>query len=191
MGVADRRSLVRSAIRAGGVLGAAKIFILSVLHLAFGVPALVSVATGVLLWAATIGVLLLAAFRLPRETGGFQPYTRVLFHLCLTWALGQAFYTAFSILLFHVIEPSLLETTVEPMREIARKSGERQGLPTAEIETWVASITRQASPFSVWGQLRGYRDGLLPGIVMAALMAIPFRGTKRDAPAEGATPQES
>ncbi len=178
----DRRGLVRAALRAGAVLGAAKIVILVVAHLAFGVPALMHVATGVLLWFVTLVLLVLAALHLRRETGAFQPYTRALFHLAMTWAVGQLLYTGFSILLFHVIEPSLLDATVEPMREIARKINERMGTAPAEIEQRVQAITRETSPFSVMGQLRGYRDSLLPGIVVSALIAIPFRARPSEAP---------
>lgn len=183
MGASDRRSLLRSALRAGALLGAAKIAILVIAHLAFGVAALVSIATGVVLWAATIGALVVAALRLHRESGTFQPYPRALFHLCATWAVGQLLYTAFSILLFHVIEPGLLEATVEPMREIARKASEGTGMAAEQVDALVASITKETSPFSIAGQLRGYRDGLLPGIVLSALIAFPFRGSPSDATA--------
>ncbi len=180
----DRRSLVRAALRAGAVLGGAKIVILAAAHVAFGVAALVSAATGVVLWAVTIAVLLLAALHLRREAGGFQPYTRVLFHLALVWASGQFLFTGFSILLFHVLEPSLLDATVEPMREIARQINERLGTEPNEIELRVQAITRETSPFSVMGQLRGYRDSLLPGIVLSAVIAIPFRARPSQAPFE-------
>jgi hypothetical protein len=172
---ADRTSLLLAALRAGGVLGLAKIVVLGVARLAFGVPAVTHVATGLLLWFVTIGILIGAALHLRRATGAFQPYTRALFHLAMTWALGHLLYTGFSILLFHVLEPSLLEATVEPMREIARKSGERAGIAAADIEAVAQGITKETSPFSVGGQLRGYRDGLLPGLVLSALIAIPFR----------------
>jgi len=182
MGAVDRRSLVRAALRAGAILGAAKIVVLVAAHLAFGVPALTSAATGVLLWFVTLGILVWSAFRLRRETGSFQPYARALFHLALTWAFGQLLYTGFSVLLFHVIEPSLLDATVEPMREIARRANERAGTPPAEIDALVQSITKETSPFSVAGQLRGYRDGLLPGIVLSAIIAIPFRARPAEPP---------
>lgn len=182
-GPIERRSLVLAALKAGAVLGAAKIVVLVVAHLAFGVPALLHAATGVLLWFVTIVVLVLAGLHLRRETGAFQPYTRALFHLALAWAFGQLLYTGFSILLFHVIEPSLLDATVEPMREIARMVNQRAQIPQAEGDAVVNGITRETSPFSVMGQLRGYRDGLLPGIVLSALIAIPFRARPADAPA--------
>lgn len=180
---ANRRTLLVAALRAGAVLGLAKIVILGAGYLAFGVPALVSAATGVLLWFATIGVLVGAAFHLKRETGAFQPFARVLFHLALTWAFGQAVYTAFSVLLFNVIDPGLLESTLEPMREIARNASLRAGRPQAEIDELVQGMTKETSLFLPMGQLRGYRDSLLPGIVLSAIIAIPFRARPEPPPA--------
>lgn len=181
----DRRKLLAHALAMGGVLGGVKIALLSAAYGAFGVGALVSPATGVVLWVGALGVLVLAAWRLRLRAGGFQPYPSVLLHLVLTWVVGQAIYVGFSILLFHVLSPGLLEATVEPMRAIARKLGERAGLPPDQVESHAASITAATSPFSVAGQLRGLRDGLLPGIVLAAIVAIPFRARRSDGVAEG------
>jgi hypothetical protein len=183
MATADRGTLLRSAMRAGAILGGAKIAILGIAYLAFGVGAVVSAATGVLLWFVTIGILVGAAFRLKRETGAYQPFLRALFHLVMTWAIGQALYTVFSILLFHVLDPSLLESTVEPMREITRKANERMKTPPAEIEALVGAITKDTSPFSVANQLRGYGTSLLPGVVLSAIIAIPFRARPEPPPA--------
>lgn len=180
----DRRSLVRAAFRAGAVLAGVKVALFVVARLAFGMPGLIHIATGVVLWFATLIVLILAALHLKRETGTFQPYTRAFFHLAMTWAIGQLLFTGFSILLFNVIEPSLLETTVEPMREIARMVNQRMNIPPADGEAIVQSITKETSPFSVMGQLRGYRDGLLPGIVLSAVIAILFRARPAETPAD-------
>jgi hypothetical protein len=185
----DRRTLFLHALALGALLGVVKIAILSAAYGAFGVAALVHAATGVVLWFAAIGVLLAAAWLHRKRAGGFQPYTRVLLHLVVVWAVGQALYTAFSILLFHVLSPGLLEETVEPMRAIARKLGERTGLPSDQVEAHVASITAATSPFSTAGQLRGLRDGMFPGIVLAAIIAIPFRA--KGAPVDSATDEPS
>jgi hypothetical protein len=171
----DRRKLFAHALSMGALLGAVKIALLSIAYGAFGVPALVSPATGVVMWVGAIGVLGLAGWRLRVRAGGYQPYTTVLLHLAATWIVGQVLFTGFSILLFHVLSPGLLEATVEPMRAIARKLGERTQLPPDRIEALAASITAATSPFSVEGQLRGLRDGLLPGIVLSAIIAIPLR----------------
>ena len=163
------------ALRFGAAVGAIKIAILQAAHAAFGVPALVSPATGLVMWIFVIGGLVLAAWRLRVVTGEYQRLTTAIFHLCLVWTLGQALFTAWSMLLFHVFAPGLLEATVEPMREIARQVGQRAQLPPERIDEMVAGITKDASPFSLAGQLRGFRDGLLPGIVLSAVIAFPFR----------------
>ncbi len=163
------------AVKVGAVLGVAKIALLSVAHGAFGVPALTSPATGLAMWFAAIGVLIAGAWQLKKRAGGYQRFTTVLLHLCLAWTVGQVLFTGYSILLFNVLSPGLLEATVEPMRTIARKLGERAGLPADQIEAHAMSITASTSPFSGGGQLRGLRDGLFPGIVLSLVIAIPFR----------------
>ncbi len=173
------------ALRFGAALGATKIVVLQLAHAVFGVPALVSPATGLVMWTFVFGALVLAAWRLRVVAGGYQPLTTAIFHLCLVWVSGQALFTAWSVLLFHVIAPGLMEATVEPMRAIARQVGQRAQLPPDQIEAMVTGITRDTSPFSVAGQLRGYRDGLLPGILLSAVVAFPFRA-KPDPDAEPA-----
>jgi hypothetical protein len=171
----SRRTLVLHALRMGAVLGALKIALVSVAYGAFGVPALVSAATGLLMWFGVIAVLIASAWLLKQRAGGYQRFTVVLAHLCLVWAVGQVLYTGFSILLFHVLAPGLLEATVEPMRAIARQVGQRAQLPPDQIDAMASAITADSSPFSVAGQLRGLRDGLFPGIVVSLVIAIPFR----------------
>lgn len=184
----DRRKLLAHAARMGALLAAVKIALLCAAYGLFGVGALVSPATGIVMWVGALGVLILAAVRLRALAGAFQPYTTVLLHLVGAWIVGQAIFTGFSILLFHVLSPGLLESTVEPMREIARQLGERARMPADQVEAHAATITSATSPFSIGGQLRGLRDGLLPGLVLAAIMALPFRARQGDDAAPATSP---
>jgi hypothetical protein len=178
----DRKTLLLHALRMGAVLGAMKIALVSLAYGVFGVAALVNPATGLAMWFGVIAALIFSAWSLKQRAGGYQRFTVALAHLCLIWAVGQVLYTGFSILLFHVLAPDLLEATVEPMRAIARQLGQRAQLPPDQIEAMAAAITADTSPFSVAGQLRGFRDGLFPGIVISLVIAIPFRA--RPAPSE-------
>lgn len=171
----DRKTLLLHALRVGAALGGLKIALVSLAYGAFGVAALVHPATGLAMWFGVIAVLIVGAWRLKQRAGDYLRFTLVLAHLCLAWAVGQVVYTGFSILLFHVLSPGLLEATVEPMRAIARQMGQRAQLPPDQIDAMAAAITAESSPFSVAGQLRGFRDGLFPGIFVSLLIAIPFR----------------
>jgi hypothetical protein len=171
----SRGLLFRSALRFGLLLGATKIALLEAARATFGVPALVAPATGFVLWTFVAGILVLAAYRLKVAAGSYPPLTAGIFHLILVFAVGQALFVGWSILLFHAIAPELLDATVEPMRAIARKLGERTGMTPEQIEQHVASITASSSPFSIEGQLVGFRNGMLPGILLSAGIAFPFR----------------
>ncbi len=176
------------AVKVGAVLAVTKVALLSIAQGAFGVPALTNPATGLAMWFAAFGVLVGGAWQLKKRAGGYQRFTTVLLHLCLAWTVGQALFTGYSILLFNVLSPGLLEATVEPMREIARKLGERAELPGEQIEAHAMSITASTSPFSVAGQLRGLRDGLFPGIVLSLVIAIPFRARPQASEGEATAP---
>jgi len=182
----ERRVLLQHAARLALVLAAAKIFVLVLARLAGGASGLVSPLTGIAHVIVVFVVMIFAgisARKLATDGQGLL-LSRGMFHLWIVFALGNLLFTVFTILLFHVLEPSLIEAVKGPTKEILQRALTANGAEPDQIAKTLAAVDAGDGGYGVLGQLRGWSTSLIIATPGCGILAFLLRRMK---PPEGVT----
>lgn len=171
------RVLLGHAARLALVLAAAKIAVLVLARIAGGAAGVVSLITGALHVIVVFGVMIFAgvsARKLASDGEGLL-VSRGMLHLWVVFALGNLLFTLFTILLFHVLEPSLIEAVKEPLKETMSRTLTANGVEPAQIEQALASVDAGDGGFGIGGQLKGWSTSLVYATPGCAILAFLLR----------------
>lgn len=172
----ERRALLAHALRFGAIVAIVKIAMLIAASVA-GPAYLVSPFVGGAMSFVVLCLVVYAAIAVRRLSpdGLGLPFSQAMLHIWVVYASGNLVFTAASVLLFAVVNPSLQEAVVEPALATVRQSLRAAGKTPEEIEEQVRQLADQPSPFAPWNQVRGYLTSLALGTVGAAAAGLLLR----------------
>jgi hypothetical protein len=166
-------NLFKHAARMGAIGGGIGIALTVLIYIA-DIRLMADWKVGIFFLLFYLGYVIYAGIQFRKESGGYLPYGKAFQHGYITLAVGGVISTLFSILLFHVIDPSIPETLTQASIEKTEEMMAGFGMPEDKIEE---EIEKQDIPgrFTVVGQLTQLGWSLLINAVVAAITAIFVR----------------
>ncbi len=177
----DTPTLIQHALRWGLIVGAISIAITCVLY-AVDYAMLANWKTGILMFAILIGVTIYAGVNYRNEIGGFIPYGKAFQHGFVLMAVSGLIGTAFTMLLYTVIDPELPAKLTDVAIENAEKMLQGFGIPPDQMDKAMEDARRRTeNQFSIKGIGMSYGIGL---IIYAVLSLITSIFVKKNPPEE-------
>jgi hypothetical protein len=163
--------LYKHAARSGAICAAIGI-VVTVLLYVIDLGLLADWKVGLFFLALYIGLVIYFGINYRNEAGGYLSYGKAFQHGYITMLIGGLLSTIFSILLFHVIDPTipqkLTDITIEKTEEMLSGFGMSQDAIDQAMEKAAADTPGR---FTVVGQLTQFAWGFLVYAVMSAITA--------------------
>jgi hypothetical protein len=121
-----------------------------------------------------LGYVIYAGIQFRKESGGYLSYGKAFQHGYITLIVGGVISTLFTIVLFHVIDPSIPETLTQASIEKTEEMMAGFGMSEDKIEE---EIEKQDIPgrFTVGGQLMQLVWALVINAIIAAITSLFVR----------------
>lgn len=144
-----------------------------------GVNFMVSVIGIVLSFAITFGLMFFIGLESRKAYGGYQTFKQAFISIFFAYALGMVLHTLFNYVLYTVIDPGLVQQTVDLTLEKTMGFMESMGVPEGEMEKVYDEMEKQrveiAEQFTFTGMISSYFTGVLFGSVLVTLAALITR----------------
>ncbi|MEY4931589.1 MAG: hypothetical protein RI909_2313 [Bacteroidota bacterium] len=174
-------TLFQHALKWGLIVGAISIVLTAVAY-AVDYAMLANWKFGIFIFAAFIGLAIYAGINYRNETGGFIAYGKAFQHAFILMAVSGLVSTAFTILLYTVIDPELPAKLTDVAIENAEAMLKNFGMPEDQMDKAMEDTRKRTeNQFSVSGLAMGYGIGL---IIYAVLSLITSIFVKKNPPDE-------
>ena len=173
-------SLLQHALKWGLIVGAISIA-LTCISYAVDYSLLANWKFGIFVFALLIGVTIYAGITYRNETGGFIPYGKAFQHGFLLMAISGLVSTAFTILLYTVIDPELPAKLTDVAVENAEAMMKSFGMPEDQMDKAMEDARKRTeNQFSVSGLAMAYGIGLIIYAVLSLITSIFVRKNPPD-----------
>lgn len=174
-------SLYQHAIRWGLIVGAISIALTCIIY-AVDYGLLANWKFGIFVLVLLLGLAIYAGINYRNTAGGFLAYGKAFQHGFLLMAISGLVSTAFTMLLYTVIDPELPAKLVDVAMENAAAMMQSFGMPEDQMDKALEDAkARTVNQFSVSGLVMGYGIGL---IIYAVFSLITSIFVKRNPPDE-------
>jgi hypothetical protein len=166
-------NLFKHAARMGAIGGGIGILFTILIYVA-DIRLMADWKIGIFFLLFYLGYVIYAGIQFRKESGGYLSYGKAFQHGYITLIVGGFISTLFSIILFHVIDPSIPETLTQASIEKTEEMMAGFGMSEDKIEE---EIEKQNIPsrFTVVGQLTQLGWGLLVNAVIALITSLFVR----------------
>ncbi len=173
-------SLFQHALRWGLIVGAISIALTCVFY-AVDYAMLANWKMGILVLVVLIGLTIYAGISYRNETGGFLAYGKAFQHGFVLMAVSGLLSTAFTALLYTVIDPDLPAKLVDVAMENAAAMMQSFGMPEDQMDKALEDArARTVNQFSVSGLGMAYGIGLIIYAVLSLITSIFVRKNPPD-----------
>jgi hypothetical protein len=173
-------TLFQHALRWGLIVGAISIA-LTVVAYAIDYGMLANWKFGIFVFALLIGLAIYAGINYRNEIGGFLAYGKAFQHGFILMAISGLISTAFTALLYTVIDPELPAKLTEVALDNAQKMMEGFGMPEDQMDQAMEDARKRTEDqFSIGGLGMGYGIGLIIYAVLASITSIFVRKNPPD-----------
>jgi hypothetical protein len=173
-------SLFQHALRWGLIVGAISIALTCVFY-AVDYAILANWKMGIGILVLIIGLAIYAGINYRNETGGFLAYGKAFQHGFILMAVSGLISTAFTALLYTVIDPDLPAKLVDAAMENAAAMMQSFGMPEDQMDKALEDArARTVNQFSVSGLGMGYGIGLIIYAVLSLITSIFVRKNPPD-----------
>ena len=136
---------------------------------------------GIIVFALIIGLAIYAGINYRNEIGGFLPYGQAFQHGFILMAVSGLVTTAFTALLYTVIDPELPAKLTEVALDNAQKMMEGFGMPEDQMDQAMEDARKRTEKqFTLGGLSLGYGIGLIIYAVLASITSIFVRKNPPD-----------
>lgn len=120
-----------------------------------------------------IGMVIYAGINYRNQIGGYIPFGKAYLHSLLIFAVAGLISTAFSFLLYFVIDPDLPNNMVDAIIANTEKTMENWGAPPDAIDQQIEKM-REDMPnnFTAFGLVKGYFTGLIWYIILSLITGL-------------------
>ena len=168
----NQSSLVNHAIKWGLILGGITIALTIILY-AVDYTIMVEFKFLGIIMLVLIGTTIYAGIDYRKSVGGLLPYGKAFQHGILLLALCGLVGTAFTFLLYNVIDTELPQKLTDAAVENAQAMMEKFGTPEDKMEEALAKArVDTADRFTTLGMIKGYLFGLIFYAVLAAITSL-------------------
>ncbi|PWA05403.1 DUF4199 domain-containing protein [Flavobacterium psychrotolerans] len=135
-------------------------------------------------WIGIVNVIIItgfgafAAMKYKKSIGGFITYKETFSSYFITVALGFFISTAFSILLFNLIDPEAKTIITENIIKYSVTMMEKFGTKAADINKMIEEM-QKSDPFGTMGQVKGFAFNLIVYSIIGLIISLII---KRDRP---------
>lgn len=154
-----------------GLIGGVIAVIYSLLLYIIGFETYSSTGLQMIGWVIIIVAMIMGGLKLRKERGGYLSYGESYVSSLLTAAVATLVTTVFIIILFHVIDPSLMDKMSEKAIEQTIVWMEKFGAPEAEIEKAIQKLEEDNS-FGVGRLLGNWIWMLIMWAIISLLIAL-------------------
>lgn len=168
-------SVFQHALRWGGIVGVISIALTGIAY-AVDYSYLADWKFGIFVLLLFLGLTIYAGINFRNEIGGFLAYGKAWQHGFVLMAISGLISTAFTILLYTVIDPELPSKLTDVAMENAQKMMESFGMPADQMDKALEDAKgRTENQFTAVGLLTSYGIGLIIYAVIALITAIFVR----------------
>lgn len=168
-------TLLNHALRWGLIVGLTS-GILSLLLYAVDYTLLADWKVGLMLFAIYIGLTIYAGINFRKESGPYLSFGKAFQHGFIIFACSGLIATAFSILLFQVIDADLGGKVTEAAVEKTAEMMNNFGAPADQIDKAIDDTReRMANQYTLSGQLKGYGFIVIVSGVLALITGLIVR----------------
>jgi Protein of unknown function (DUF4199) len=173
-------SLFQHALKWGLIVGAISIALTCVAY-AVDYAMLANWKFGIFIFVLLIGLTIYAGINYRNETGGLLPYGKAFQHGFLLMAISGLVSTAFTVLLYTVIDPELPSKLTDVALENAAAMMESFGMPEDQMDKAMEDArARTENQFSIAGLGMSYGIGLIIYAVLSLITSIFVRKNPPD-----------
>ena len=173
-------SLFQHALKWGLIVGAISIALTCVAY-AVDYALLANWKFGIFVIVLFIGLAIYAGINYRGETGGFIVYGKAFQHAFIMMAISGLISTAFTILLYTVIDPELPAKLTDVAIENAEAMMKNFGMPEDQMDKAMEDARKRTeNQFSVSGLAMGYGIGLIIYAVLSLITSIFVRKNPPD-----------
>jgi hypothetical protein len=144
-----------------------------------GVNFMVSIPGVLLSFTVGFGILLYIGFESRKFYGGYQTFKQAFIAIYIAYAIGAILYTLFNYVLYTVIDPGLVQQTIDVTLEKTTGMLESLGVPESEMEEVYTEMEKQreeiADAFTFTGMIKSYFSTVVFGALLCALAALITR----------------
>ncbi|MBO3098854.1 DUF4199 domain-containing protein [Gelidibacter pelagius] len=128
----------------------------------------------IILFLMILSFGILSSAKSKKILGGFMTFKQAFSSYFITVAIGVLLSTAFSIILFNIIDPEAAQFLKEKIIETSTQMMENFGAPQSEIDKAAAAMSEQEQ-FSVINQLKSIAWQLFAYAVIGLIVALVMR----------------
>jgi hypothetical protein len=158
----------------GLILGFLAIIITGITYF-MGVDAMLSAWNLLFRFLLFTGLYLFFGFRYRKMNGGYLIYKDAFALLFFISVISTVLSGLFDILLYHVINPGLLETLQDAMVKKMVATWQWMGLPQDKIDEQISKMQAGPSQFTVGIQIRGIAISFIWCAALAAILGLIIR----------------
>jgi hypothetical protein len=168
-------NLFKHAARMGAIGGGIGILFTILIYVA-DIRLMADWKIGIFFLLFYLGYVIYAGIQFRKESGGYLSYGKAFQHGYVTLIIGGFISTLFTILLFHVIDPSIPETLTQASIEKTEEMLAGFGMSADQVEEAMDKAKEDIpARFSVVGQLTQLGWGLLVNAVIALITSLFVR----------------
>lgn len=165
-------NLVKHATRMGVILAVISIFFTAIIYV-INIGLMANWKLGIVFLLVYLGFVIYAGIQYRNEAGGVLSYGKAFQHGYLTLIISGFIGTIFTILLYHVIDPSIPETLTKITLEKTEEMLSGFGMSGDQLDQAMAQVEIDTpGRFSVAGQLKQYGWGFLVNAIIVAITSI-------------------
>jgi len=173
-------TLFQHALKWGLIVGAISIALTCVAY-AVDYSMLANWKFGIFIFVFLIGITIYAGMNYRNETGGFIAYGKAFQHAFILMAVSGLVSTAFTILLYTVIDPELPAKLTDVAIENAEAMMKNFGMPEDQLDKAMEDTRKRTeNQFSISGLGMGYGIGLIIYAVLSLITSIFVRKNPPD-----------
>jgi hypothetical protein len=173
-------TLFQHALRWGLIVGGISIALTCVAY-AVDYAMLANWKFGIFVFALLIGLTIYAGINYRNEAGGFLAYGKAFQHGFMLMAISGLISTAFTALLYTVIDPELPAKLTEVALENAQKMMEGFGMPEDQMDQAMEDARKRTeNQFSISGLAMSFGIGLIIYAVLSSITSIFVRKNPPD-----------
>ncbi len=173
-------TLFQHALKWGLIVGAISIALTCVLY-AVDYAMLANWKTGIIMFVLFIGLAIYAGINYRNETGGFMAYGKAFQHGFILMAISGLISTAFTVVLYTVIDPELPAKLTDVAIENAEKMMQGFGMPEDQLDKAMEDArVRTEKQFTLAGLAMSYGIGLIIYAVLSLITSIFVRKNPPD-----------
>jgi hypothetical protein len=130
-------------------------------------------------FAVSFGLLLFIGFESRKSYGGYQNFKQAFTSIYISYALGAVLLTLFTYVLYTVVDPGLVQQTIDITLQKTTSLLESFGMPESEMEKIYDEMEKQrseiANSFTLTGMISNYFTSLFMGAILCAIAALITR----------------